>query len=262
MFLTPLRGKSSAAAGSGKLAMLATALVLAGFVSACDKNMIYSDGIALPAEPLRAPQTAFPIKVEPQTETLSLSADPVSPGGIGEANAAKVGVFASNYMRHGHGPLIIESATTQISEQTFEQIKTINGILAERGVPLARLQWRTAPAAPGGAAAEPAPDADKDAIIPLVLSYTRYLATSAPCGDWSRDFGSSHSNQPSPNFGCATQHNLAVMVSDPADLKQPRSIDPSDAVRRAEVVKKYQQGLPTSTLRGENETGTVSEVVP
>lgn len=243
-----------AAVKPARLSSLLVPLLLCAVLAACQ------DGVLKPAQPLRTAQNSYPIMVEPRIETLALSSDPIH-FGIGDANAARIGAFASNYMRHGHGPLIIESATVKISKQTFEQIKAINAIMAERGVPVARLEWRTAKIPPPAPAAAGAPgEAAKQAANPLVLSYTRYLASSPPCGDWSRDIGSSHDNQPPANFGCATQHNLAVMVSDPLDLKQPRGIDASDAVRRAVVMDKYRKGEATASPRSQDEKGTVSEV--
>ncbi len=216
-------------------------LLLFSVLSACQ------DGVFKPAAEMRTPQSAYPITVAPQTETLLLPPHP-----IGDANAARIGAFASDFMRHGHGPLIIESATSKISKPTFEQIKAVNAILAERGVPVARLEWRTAKNAPG---AEP-----KAAANQLTLSYTRYTATSTPCSGWSKDTGSTHDNQPTANFGCATQHNLAVMIADPLDLKRPRGTDPADAIRRATVVDKYRAGEATASPRSADERGTVSEV--
>ena len=61
-------------------------------------------------------------------------------------------------------------------------------------------------------------------------------------------------------YGCATQNNLAVMLADPADLKQPRKMDPADAARRDTVLEKYREGEASSTPRRDDEKGTVSEV--
>ena len=51
-----------------------------------------------------------------------------------------------------------------------------------------------------------------------VVQVTRTLITAPACPNWSKapnyDFG----NQPSSNFGCATQSNLAKMVAYPTDL--------------------------------------------
>jgi len=235
---------------STRLGLVTVSLLSCVMLSAC------RDGIFSESTPGLTPKERFPITVTPQVETLSLLPDPVT-SGLGDANAARVGAFASHYMRAGHGPLIVESASAKITKQTFEQIKAINTILAERGVPVSRLEWRTAkPSA--GTAAEPA----KAAASPLVLSYTRYVASSPDCGDWSEDAGSTQDNQPTANFGCAMQHNLAVSIADPLDLKRPRGTDPVDPVRRAIVMGKYRAGEATAAPRSADESGTSSSVSP
>ena len=70
-----------------------------------------------------------------------------------------------------------------------------------------------------------------------------------PCGDWSRNAGDTASNLPMPNFGCASQHNLAAMVTDPRDLVSPRAMGPSDAARREIVMQAYQAGKPTAATK-------------
>jgi pilus assembly protein CpaD len=223
------------------------------------------DRIVSEAQPLRQPKQMFPIEVEPYVETLTLPA--AAPGlGISDATAAQVGAFTANYMRRGHGKLVIETAAGPVSKESLAQLKAVNSILAGYGVPLARMEWRTLGATPAAAPAQIAPGGSatrgtaKGTVNPLVLRYTRYVASLAPCGDWSKDTASAHDNQPTANFGCATQHNLAVMVSDPADLKQPRQMDDSSVTRRATVIERYRQGQATSTPRGLDEKGTVSEV--
>lgn len=226
-------------------------LVIAVFclgLSACQ------NGVFSPAEPILPAKTKYPITVQPHIETLKLSPAPVGKG-IGDADALRIGAFAANFMRHGHGRLSIESAAAPVSKSAIGQIKAINGILAEYGVPPSQVEWRTA--APVVTAAA---DAAKNDETSLVLSYTRYAASSPPCGDWSKDVASTHDNQPMAGYGCATQNNLAVMLADPADLKRPRKMDPADAARRGAVLEKYREGQASSTPRGDDEKGTVSEV--
>jgi pilus assembly protein CpaD len=78
---------------------------------------------------------------------------------------------------------------------------------------------------------------------PLRVSYLRYVADAPDCGqDWSENLARSYQNTPYPNFGCASQRNLAVMVSNPADLLGPRTMTPRDANRRDDMYGKYVQG--------------------
>jgi pilus assembly protein CpaD len=65
---------------------------------------------------------------------------------------------------------------------------------------------------------------------------------------------------PPPNFGCATQHNLAAMVADPRDLVAPRRVDAADAQRRMTVLDKYRKGQTTPAEKTAAQSGTVADV--
>jgi pilus assembly protein CpaD len=51
-----------------------------------------------------------------------------------------------------------------------------------------------------------------------VLEVTRSLVTLPPCPNWSKPSSPDFANQPSSNFGCATESNLGMMVARPTDL--------------------------------------------
>jgi pilus assembly protein CpaD len=78
---------------------------------------------------------------------------------------------------------------------------------------------------------------------PLRVSYMRYVADAPDCGqDWSENLARTYQNTPYPDFGCSTQHNLAVMVANPGDLLGPRTMTPRDANRRDNMYGKYVKG--------------------
>jgi len=81
------------------------------------------------------------------------------------------------------------------------------------------------------------------------LGFVGYAARVAPCGDWSENLTITWDNQPSPNFGCAVQTNIAAQVADPRDLLQPRDMDDSDSARRRTVFSHYEKGEITSADR-------------
>jgi pilus assembly protein CpaD len=74
------------------------------------------------------------------------------------------------------------------------------------------------------------------------LSYGGFDAVPPECGDWSEDVSDNRENMRYPNFGCATQRNLAAMVSHPTDLEIPAPETPRSSERRAKVWKKYVDG--------------------
>ena len=91
------------------------------------------------------------------------------------------------------------------------------------------------------------------------ISYLRYVAEGPECGrDWSENLARTYQNTPYPNFGCSSQHNLAAMVSNPADLLGPRTMTPSDANRRFKMYEKYVKG---ETLGASTESVTILKPV-
>jgi pilus assembly protein CpaD len=81
---------------------------------------------------------------------------------------------------------------------------------------------------------------------PLRVSYLRYVAEAPDCGqDWSQNLAANYQNTPYPNFGCAAQRNLAVMVANPADLLGPRTMTIRDSNRRDVAFAKYVKGDQT-----------------
>jgi pilus assembly protein CpaD len=50
------------------------------------------------------------------------------------------------------------------------------------------------------------------------LEVTRTLVTLPPCPNWSKPSSYDYGNQPSSNFGCATETDLGMMIASPSDL--------------------------------------------
>ena len=83
------------------------------------------------------------------------------------------------------------------------------------------------------------------ADAPLRIGYARFVAEAPECGDWSTNLAEDPRNVPYPNLGCATQRNLAVQVSNPADLLGPRTMQPGSTERRDVVWDKFIRGDST-----------------
>jgi len=88
---------------------------------------------------------------------------------------------------------------------------------------------------------------------PVRVSYMRYVAEAPVCGYWPTNLAEQRDNGNYPNFGCANQHNLAVMVANPADLLGPRTESDRPGERRDVVWDKYTSGKPTGADKGEDE---------
>ena len=65
------------------------------------------------------------------------------------------------------------------------------------------------------------------------------MAVPPPCDQWTEDVGRNEARIPYPNWGCATQRNLAVMVDNARDLQQPQEEDPRSSERRSVTWSAY-----------------------
>ena len=95
--------------------------------------------------------------------------------------------------------------------------------------------------------------AGRTANAPITMSFARFVAEAPECGAWPDNLASDRRNLPYANFGCASQRNLAVQVSNPADLLGPRAVSPAAAERRDTVYEKYVAGKVTHADKSNDE---------
>lgn len=252
MLRTQMKRVSCSRPSSSHLVRLLALLFVGGAIGACQNHSL----MLSQATPQPSVKEKYPISVEPHQQTMQLS--PVLAGkALASADAAQITDFAGQFLKNGHGPLAVILPGIPDTPGMRGQVQAINEILADRGVPASRTEWRIAnpvaiPTGSGGEAAKPGP---------LVFSFTRYVASAnGDCGNWQKDLGSYHDNKTWDNFGCASQHNLAAMIVDPLDLHRPRDTTPVDVDRRTVVIQGYRQGQSTTSERTMAEKGTVSEV--
>jgi pilus assembly protein CpaD len=211
----------------------ASAALAALFIAAC-ANVTNGPEDALPVT------ERFPITVEPHMEALRVPYN-VQRNALDDAGIADLSRFARDYLENGSGAISV-SGTRRVPNAAGAVV----GRLVALGVPRDRIMV-----------------GNDDALSPadeVKVSYIRYQAHAAPCGDWSMNLGSTAENKTSPNFGCATQHNLAAMVADPRDLVTPKPLEPDDAQRRLTVLDKYRKGETTVTAKTEEQSGSVTNV--
>lgn len=75
-----------------------------------------------------------------------------------------------------------------------------------------------------------------------VLAVTHWKAEVPNCPDWSKPTGTDYYNGNGPNFGCATEQNLASMVANPHDIERGRDAGPADAHQGVLGVERYRRG--------------------
>jgi pilus assembly protein CpaD len=189
-----------------------------------------------------------PISVLPDVATLNIDVPSGQPG-LAAADRAAIADFAASYRARGHGPLTVSTPSGSPNAASATAVLgDVRDTLAEGGV------------AGDALAYTPYSASSADGSAPLILSFKHYVAKAGTCGDWSKASSGDYKNTLPPNFGCATQNNLAAMIADPADLLTPRDMTPADADRRNTVLDKYRQGESTATTRSDQDSGAVSKV--
>lgn len=216
---------------------MAASVLMAG---SCAAPM--NDGKSLMADPM----VNHPIAIEPGMQSLRL-ASPASGDAMPASDAAQLDMFLADYRLHGSGAISINAPPGQAARGAI-------GWFAERvaasGVPRDRILVATR---------------ENPGDFKVELSYITYRAVTRPCGDWSENLANTAGNLTPKNFGCAVQQNVAAMVADPRDLKEPRPLDGSNATRRSTIIGNYEQGKITTAEKrkgdlGNEQAGTSSQV--
>jgi pilus assembly protein CpaD len=200
-------------------------------------------GLSACAAPFNGPENVsderlmYPITVTPRMETLHVPFN----GSMSPDTDDRFTAFAKDYLQNGNGAISISVPGGDPAARRYFASR-----LSDLGVPAWRIMIGS------GETAGSTHDVE--------LSYIRYAAEAAPCGDWSTNAADTASNMPPPNFGCATQHNLAAMVANPRDLVAPRGTDAADAQRRMTVLDKYRKGQSTPAEKTAAQSGAVADV--
>lgn len=126
-------------------------------------------------------------------------------------------------------------------------------IAAPSDTPLTRIDAVTEIIRRAGARIESISAASIPPVAPdhVAVLAGRYTAAVPACPDWSQPAGGDPANQPHGNFGCATQTNLALMLADPGDLKEPATPGPASGARLGLGARRHDLGalkpLPSAT---------------
>lgn len=175
----------------------------------------------------------------------------VAPGQmeLASGDRAQLQTFANDYLRYGHGPLVLETPSGGANSDAASVLAAdARRTLAAAGVSYAAIAGTTRDA--GGEA------------MPILVSFNRFEARAPECAPlWEQDIGHQSNNQPWESFGCATNFNLAAMVEDPADLDHPRDMAARDSGRRDTVMDAYREGDQTHADRSSDERITISNAV-
>lgn len=188
------------------------------------------------------------IAVEQSAQTFEIAVGP-NDHALTQKARDDLRAFASQYLRTGHGALIVSRPAGGANED------------AAHAVAGEARRWLGESGVASGAVAMSTYDASGNFDSPVMLSFTRFEARAPECAPlWEQDLAHQSNNQPWESFGCSTQANLAAMIEDPRDLLTPRASDPRDSGRRDTVMGAYRQGQPTGAERSDDEHVTISDV--
>ncbi len=175
-----------------------------------------------------------PIAVDSQVVTLTIPVDATT-SDLSTVDKARLRAFTDSYLTNGHGPLTVTGPSGARNDlDGHEASADIRKALNDAGVPWSAIHGATYRAGEGSG---------ED----IILSFTRYVATASPCGDWSGVTGRQYRNLRTPNMGCATMNNLAAMVADPHDLVAPSETDPRDGQAAVRAIGLYREGQNTAS---------------
>jgi pilus assembly protein CpaD len=176
-------------------------------------------------------------------------------GGLSGPQREDVMGMAQTWLREGTGGINVDMPVdTPNARAATETLREIQVTFAAAGVPQRAVNVR-----------QYRPQ-DPRFMAAIRLTYPRIAATAGPCGLWPEDLGPSihnksyFENKPYYNFGCSSQHNMAAMVDNPADLAQPRAETPAYQMRRTAFFEKYRKGNATATTYPEADKAKLSDV--
>jgi hypothetical protein len=73
----------------------------------------------------------------------------------------------------------------------------------------------------------------------VVLSFAAHKVKVPECGDFSAKMSQNWTNIREPNFGCAFQRYLDLMVRDPGDLQKAQPLSGGDGTKAAKTIDSY-----------------------
>lgn len=158
-------------------------------------------------------------------------------------------VFFHGYRENGGGPLFI--ATPQGTENETAavlRLAEIRDIALRTGVPEDVM------------VIEPYVPYEGAFAFPVSLKYQTSRLVLPQCGHIGEDLGRNWNNEPYGNFGCSRQRNIALMASNPADLRGPRPVDPRYGPERARALGKYTKGEKTQSANNQDTGDALSDV--
>lgn len=186
------------------------------------------------------PRVAHPLTAEAKNAVLVIEV-PVKGAGLGLSDRQRMDRFARDFTHGGDGPLeILVGAAAGGETEAGAFAAEMARAMAARGVQSSRITGKAvlgSEVAPGTA----------------VLRARIWQAVVPDCGKWTSEATLDPQNANMPNFGCATQRNIGLMVANPRDLVEPDQLQPHDGALSNRMLDRYRAGEDTRTYRIERD---------
>jgi pilus assembly protein CpaD len=186
-------------------------------LSGCSQDFASVDDVYVP----RSGQDRFPIQVVDMPVKMSISA---TSGKLPAEDVNRLSGFANAAREDRTTPVSVSypSGSKRARDVAQQAVK----VLMHQGVPRSMIQTSSY----------------KGKSDVVSLSFTRRVAATKPCGDWSKNLAETSANEPHPNFGCTLQNNFAAMAANPEDFERPRTMGPASAAGRMPGMDAYNSG--------------------
>ncbi|MFN0190941.1 MAG: CpaD family pilus assembly protein [Aestuariivirga sp.] len=201
---------------SNSLKAAALVLLMAGGLAACSTDDLAMDDADYSPS---MPSERFPITVAKGPVKMDVASHK---GGLSPDQANSVVNFARQASSNQFSAITVSRPSG--GGRGSQVAHAITELLMNQGIPPGAIVQRTYPGPASG---------------PVNVSYIRAYAKTKECGDWSENLADTGRNDHYPNFGCAQQHNIAAMVSDPMDFEVPSGMGNVPARRRVKVMTDY-----------------------
>lgn len=201
-------------------AIMLTLAALAG--AACDRSQVADEMHPMLTDPTKR----HPIGIADDSVLLDLPPVTGNPSDRSRDTLAAMR-FMHKYKQEGRGPLVVSVAASDRRQWGVERrVDEVRRLARVVGVPTDRLRFtgRSHPRSIGAA---------------VTLSYERLAVVAPICGDWSENVARNPDNLPYPNYGCASQRNLAAMIANPTDVVFPAQETPRLSDNRAAAYTAY-----------------------
>lgn len=220
-----------------RLAIIMLTAVVTSTLTSCSELMPLSSEEAWHET---SPARGHPIGHADRTEYLDIEAPPHG-SGLSRNQFVDVYRFGMGFKEQSMGAIAISAPGSVRGGQVVADVRRA---LDEAGIDPARIV-RGRPA--------------KGRVV--TLAYRRPVAVAPECGHWPRDVGRERERVPYPDFGCATQRNLAGMVANSRDLIVSQEETDASSERRSRVWSKY-VGAETSSPKPGNASDVSTDALP